>query len=159
MALRAAGVQCRGAPRAMQLGLCDTAATEFHYEYGDLICLVQVVDNVQQAMDWIHEYGSGHTEAIVTEDDSTAQTFLNGVDAACVFWNASTRFADGYRFGLGAEVGISTGRIHARGPVGVQGLLTTKWQLCSDSSHTVGDFAAGGGGGGKTYTHKELDIE
>lgn len=155
MALRAAGVRCLGGPAAMKLGLCDMAAQELKHEYGDLTCLVEVVSSVDEAIDWIHAHGSGHTEAIVCSDESeVGEEFLRRVDAACVFKNASTRFADGYRFGLGAEVGISTGRIHARGPVGVEGLLTTKWQLRSKGVNCVSEF--GGDNPQKSYTHKDL---
>jgi gamma-glutamyl phosphate reductase len=155
MALRMAGVKCLGGPRAMTSGLCDVAANEMKCEYGDLICMVEVVENMDEAIDWIHKYGSGHTEAIICDNDSpSGEEFLRRVDAACVFKNCSTRFADGYRFGLGAEVGISTGRIHARGPVGVEGLLTTKWQLRSSSCDYVGEY--GGENATKKYTHAEL---
>jgi len=156
MNLRASGVKVLGGPKAMSSGLCDVPAKEMKCEYGDLTCMVEIVDDINQAIDWIHKYGSGHTEAIVCADDSEAgEEFLQRVDAACVFKNASTRFADGYRFGLGAEVGISTGRIHARGPVGVEGLLTVKWQLRSaDGINYVGEF--GGDNPTKKYTHKEL---
>mmetsp|Transcript_26484 Transcript_26484/g.40807 ORF Transcript_26484/g.40807 Transcript_26484/m.40807 type:complete len:799 (-) Transcript_26484:128-2524(-) len=154
MNLRAAGVRCLGGPKAMDAGLCDVPAKEMKTEYGDLTCMVEIVDDMDEAINWIHKYGSGHTEAIICSEDSPAgQEFLHRVDAACVFKNASTRFADGYRFGLGAEVGISTGRIHARGPVGVEGLLTVKWQLESNGGLSyVGQFASGE----KAYTHKEL---
>jgi len=153
MSLRAAGVKCLGGPNAMKAGLCDIAAKEMKCEYGDLTCMVEIVDNMDEAIDWIHKYGSGHTEAIVCSDDSNAgNEFLRRVDAACVFKNASTRFADGYRFGLGAEVGISTGRIHARGPVGVEGLLTVKYQIQSSGINTAAEYSSGE----KTFTHKEL---
>ncbi|OEU12370.1 delta 1-pyrroline-5-carboxylate synthetase [Fragilariopsis cylindrus CCMP1102] len=153
MSLRAAGVKCLGGPKAMKIGLCDTAAKELKREYGDLTCLVEVVENVDEAIDWIHSHGSGHTESIVCSPDSeVGEEFLCRVDAACVFKNASTRFADGYRFGLGAEVGISTGRIHARGPVGVEGLLTTKWQLRSNDINLACEYSTGE----KKFTHKEL---
>lgn len=103
MALRAAGVRCLGGPKAMKTGLCDTAAEELKCEYGDLICMVEIVEDLDEAVDWIHKYGSSHTETIVCAHDSpVGEEFLKRVDAACVFKNASNRFADGFRFGLGA---------------------------------------------------------
>ncbi|KAL1330814.1 delta-1-pyrroline-5-carboxylate synthase isoform X1 [Arachis ipaensis] len=149
--LRREGVQLYGGPTASAL-LNIVETSSFHHEYSSLACTVEIVDDVYAAIEHIHQHGSAHTECIVTEDCKVAETFLRQVDSAAVFHNASTRFCDGARFGLGAEVGISTSRIHARGPVGVEGLLTNRWILRGNGQVVDGDR-------GMNYTHKELPLK
>ncbi|MDY6780349.1 MAG: gamma-glutamyl-phosphate reductase, partial [Halobacteria archaeon] len=124
-------------------------------EYGDLVVSLRTVGSVEDAVEHVNEYGSKHTDSIVTEEQAKARAFMEGVDAASVFWNASTRFSDGYRYGLGAEVGISTGKTHARGPVGVDGLTTYKYYIEADG-HVVGDYS---GEDAREFTHVDVDDE
>ncbi len=128
-ALRAAGCELRGTEdvRALDAAVLPATAEDWDTEYLEAICSVALVDSVDGALAHIAAHSSHHTDAIVTEDADTAARFLNGVDSAIVMWNASTQFADGGEFGLGAEIGISTGRLHARGPVALEGLTTYKW--------------------------------
>lgn len=153
--LREAGVELRGCPRARAIVDMNAASDEdWDTEYGELILSVKIVDSLEDAIAHIHAHGSGHTEAIVTENLETAERFLKEVDAAGVYHNASTRFADGYRYGFGAEVGISTGKLHARGPVGLEGLLSTKY-LLRGHGHRVADYA---GKNAKPFLHRDLDF-
>lgn len=113
-----------------------------YIEYLDYTISIRTVSGVDEAISLINKNGSHHTDSIITENKISAAKFMDSVDSAGVFWNASTRFADGFRYGFGAEVGISTGKLHARGPVGLDGLVTYKYQL-KGNGHIVGDFASG----------------
>ena len=116
--------------------------TEWHHEYLDMKCSVKIVSGIDEAIAHINRYGSGHTDAIITEDKAAADRFMLGVDSGSVLVNCSTRFADGFRYGFGAEVGISTSKIHARGPVGLEGLVSYKYKLIGNGD-IVGDYASG----------------
>ncbi len=151
--LRQKGVAVLGDERTRDvLGAVVGLVEDWHTEYGDLTLAVGVVRSMEAAIEHIHRFGSAHTEAILTTDTEQAERFLREVDAASVLHNASTRFADGFRYGLGAEVGISTSRIHARGPVGLEGLTTYKYVL-RGSGQVVGDYR---GAGAKAFTHRRV---
>ena len=129
-----AGVELRGCEktRAIVAGLKEAAEEDWTEEYLDLILAIKVVDGIEEAIDHINKYGSNHTDTIVTQDYSAAGRFTNEVDSACVFVNVSTRFSDGYEFGKGAEMGISTQKLHARGPMGIEELTTYKYVVIGD---------------------------
>jgi len=126
--------------------------SEWDTEYNDLKLAVKMVADIGEAIEFINAHGSGHTDTIITEDPLRAEMFLNDVDSASTLWNASTRFADGFRYGLGAEIGISTNKTHARGPVGLEGLIIYKYKLFG-KGQTVGDYT---GVGAKEFTHQPL---
>lgn len=123
-------------------------------EYSDLIVSIKVVDSLDEAIDHINQFGSNHTETIVSADADVFERFFKGVNSAGIFWNASSRFADGFRYGFGAEVGISTNKLHPRGPVGLNGLVTYKYKLIG-KGHVVADYS---GESAKEYTHRDIDI-
>jgi glutamate-5-semialdehyde dehydrogenase len=154
-ALQAAGVEVRGCTRVAQLcgEMKIVAATDEDWttDYSDLKITVKVVRNLNEAIDHINQYGSRHTDCILTQDNAAAEQFLDEVDSASVMQNASTRFADGFRYGLGAEVGISNSKLHARGPVGMDGLLTYKYRL-RGSGQVVATYADGT----RHFKHRKL---
>lgn len=141
-ALEDAGVEVRTNP------------SDWSTEYSDLTIAVKTVDSLSDAIQHINEYGSGHTETIVTKDQESFDQFFAGVNSAGVYWNASTRFADGFRYGFGAEVGISTGKLHPRGPVGMDGITTYKYKLIG-KGHVVADYT---GDGARKFLHSDLCV-
>ena len=152
-----AGVEMRGcaATRALLPGIKPATDADWDTEYLDLIVSIRLVDDLEAAIAHVNRHGSGHTDTIVTEDPQAAERFLDGVDAATVMHNASTRFADGFRFGKGAEIGISTNKTHARGPVGLEGLVLYKYRL-SGRGHVVAAYV---GPQAKPFTHRHLSTD
>lgn len=153
-ALQAKNVELRGdeTTRAILNQVAPATEADWSTEYSDLILSIKVVDSLETAIAHINTYGSRHTEAIVTEDSQAAATFMAQVDAAGVYHNCSTRFADGFRYGFGAEVGISTQKMPPRGPVGLEGLVTYKYQLVGDG-HIAATYT---GTAAKSFTHHDL---
>lgn len=127
--------------------------SDFDKEFLSLTLAAKFVDSVQDAIAHINEHGSGHTDSILTQDKPVADKFLKGVDSAGIFWNASTRFADGFRYGFGTEVGVSTNKLHARGPVGLDGLMSYQYQL-RGTGQIAGDYA--GAGGERRFKHMDF---
>ncbi|WP_443796825.1 glutamate-5-semialdehyde dehydrogenase [Dialister hominis] len=152
-ALKDAGVKLRGTEEVNEITPVEIIpeSESFHHEYVDLIIALKIVGGVDEAINHINTYGSHHTDCILTQNAETAEKFMTLVDSANVYQNASTRFADGFRYGFGAEVGISTSKIHARGPVGLEGLLSYKYKLFGHGD-IVGDYASGK----KHFIHKDL---
>jgi glutamate-5-semialdehyde dehydrogenase len=148
-----AGVEMRG-DEGTRRTIRAVPATESDWstEYNDLTVSIKVVRSMDEAVEHINHYGSHHTDAIITNDEERARLFMEKVDSASVMWNCSTRFADGYRYGLGAEVGISTNKTHARGPVGLEGLVIYKWRLFGHGQ-VVADYV---GPEARAFTHRKL---
>ncbi len=149
-ALSDKGVELFGCDKAAQM-LAIEKVQDWHTEYLDYRMSVRIVSGLEQAIDHINRYGSKHTDAIITGNQSAAERFLNTVDSGNVFWNCSTRFSDGFKYGFGAEVGVSTSKIHARGPVGLDGLVTYKYKLFGNG-HIVDDYA----NGNKNFSHEPI---
>jgi len=154
-ALDVKGVDIVGCPETRRIiPVGDATEEDWRTEYLDYKLSIRVVDNLEQAIEHINTYGSGHTDAIITENAAAAGKFMELVDSGNVFWNCSTRFSDGFKYGLGAEVGISTNKIHARGPVGLEGLVIYKYKLIGHG-HIVEDYA----NKTKRFTHRKLEKE
>jgi glutamate-5-semialdehyde dehydrogenase len=153
-ALQQKKVELRGDKTSREIlkDIAEATETDWSTEYSDLILSIKIVDSVEEAINHINTYGSRHTDAIVTEDSQVAEAFLNGVDAAGVYHNCSTRFADGFRYGFGAEVGISTQQMPPRGPVGLEGLVTYKYRVVGDG-HIAASYV---GNEAKEFTHRDL---
>jgi glutamate-5-semialdehyde dehydrogenase len=159
-ALRAAGVVLKGdeesravlAAAGVGAGIEPATEDDWSTEYSALVLSIRVVGSLEAAIAHIDRYGSRHTDAIVTEDAAAAEVFLARVDSAGVFHNCSTRFSDGFRYGFGAEVGISTQKLPPRGPVGLEGLVTYKY-LIRGSGHVVASYA---GAEARGFTHRDL---
>lgn len=149
--LKEENVRILGTSEVSALIEAETITEDEFKEYLELAVSVKLVDGVDEAIGHINKYGSHHTDSIITSNSETAERFMQMVDSAGVYQNCSTRFADGFRYGFGAEVGISTGKIHARGPVGLEGLVTYKYKLYGDG-HIVGDYASGK----KSFNFKDL---
>jgi len=153
-AFSAAGVELRGDPAACSQGVLHAAGdADWDSEYSDLILSVRVVEDMAQALEHIRRHGSRHTDAICTSDQAAADRFLAAVDSAGVYLNCSTRFADGFRYGFGAEVGISTQTLPPRGPVGLEGLLTYRYRLRGEG-HIAADYASGA----RSFQHRSLPL-
>jgi glutamate-5-semialdehyde dehydrogenase len=154
--LQEKSVRIRGCERTRSLlpsaAIDPGPDTEWHTEYLDLVLAVRIVDSLDDALDHIELHGSHHTDAVLTEDAAAAKRFLEEVDSANVFHNCSTRFSDGFRYGFGAEVGISTSKLHARGPVGLDGIVTYKYRL-TGSGHIVRDYT---GSNALPFRHQKL---
>jgi glutamate-5-semialdehyde dehydrogenase len=153
-ALQNLNVELRGDAKSCQIlpHINQASAEDWQTEYSDLILSIKIVDSLEEAIYHINEYGSKHTDCIVTEDKDAAQTFLSMVNAAGVYHNCSTRFADGFRYGFGAEVGISTQQMPPRGPVGLEGLVTYKYQMLGNGQ-IVSSYT---GANAKTFSHRDL---
>ncbi len=148
-----AHVEIRGDEKTRKLIEANEASDDDWYaEYNDLTLSVKIVASLEEAVEHINKFGSHHTDAIITMDEEKAKLFMDTVDSASVLWNCSTRFADGFRYGLGAEVGISTNKTHARGPVGLEGLIIYKYRL-SGKGHVVADYA---GDDARQFTHRKI---
>lgn len=151
--LKEAGVEIRGDNETRKIIQCSAAdESDWSTEYLDYIISVRIVSSLDEAVSHINRYGSHHTDCIVTTDASRAAEFMNRVDSAGVYWNVSTRFADGFVYGFGAEVGISTGKIHARGPMGLEGLTTYKYKMIGHGQ-TMREMKEGS----RSYTHIRLN--
>jgi glutamate-5-semialdehyde dehydrogenase len=147
------GVIMKGCPEVLKLVDCEPAEDQdWTTEYLDTVISIKIVENIDEAISHINRFGSHHTDSIITENPESVEKFMLLVDSAGVYHNCSTRFADGYRYGFGAEVGVSTVKLHARGPVGLEGLVTYKYRLYGNG-HVVSDYASGA----KKFNFRDLE--